>query len=283
MKLPQPRCWSFCHQPCPAPEPPSCTRLAPVASAPHWGGIKWHLPAQLGLLLLCLPWGKLARKGLPLVVLKMQCSFFSLVSRNSFDSFAGGSPRYLVLVEVAELQWSDKQPPIELCNREWWWPGGYPVAVTKTCRSLSGKCKMVMNKVRVTNKHLSLVGDLPGHSNGPKGSGVSVLRVSWAGTASDKINFSQTGLWIWDQSAGRSTPHAHWSLVGHLWASLGACVPVPSSLQLSELFPAYQRLAIRNPLCSVICVRCTELGYPMVWCNCELLLGVNNSHQLLHK
>lgn len=33
-------------------------------------------------------------------------------------------------------------------------------------------------------------------------------------------------------------------------------------------------------LCN-LCVWCTELRYPRVWCNCELLLCVNNPHQLL--
>lgn len=157
VKLPQPTCWRFCHQPCPAPEPPSCTHLAPIAPAPHLGGIKWHLPAQLRLLLLCLLWEKLVRKGLPLVVLKMQCYFFGLALRNSFDLLAEGSPRCLVLVEVAELHWSDEQPWVDLCSGEWWWPGGYPAVVTKICGSCSGKCKIVMNEVRVTNKSLLLM------------------------------------------------------------------------------------------------------------------------------
>lgn len=54
--------------------------------------------------------------------------------------------------------------------------GGDLAAVTKTCRSCSGRCKMVVNKVM--NKPLSLVGDLLGHNNGPEGLGASVLCVS---------------------------------------------------------------------------------------------------------
>lgn len=51
---------------------------------------------------------------------------------------------------------------------------GVPGCGIKTCMSCSGKCKMIMKKVRVTNEHLSLVDGLPGHSDGHKASGASL-------------------------------------------------------------------------------------------------------------
>jgi len=71
-------------------------------------GIKW------------LPWGELVSKGSLLVVLKMQCFFFGLALRNSFDLLAEGFPQCLVLAEVAELQLSKEQLLMELYNGRQW-------------------------------------------------------------------------------------------------------------------------------------------------------------------